>query len=129
VSCHFFISAAMDSLKDVSLKELKEGTKLEGAENYVLWLFKIWSLMIIKRCWSVVETQTVIPDLPASNIPSLSSDAKEEDSKHIQTLQEEHESQVARINAQIHNICAAQAIAIYIIQNNVRNQILFHILD
>jgi hypothetical protein len=70
----------MDSLKDVSLKELKEGTKLEGAENYVLWLFKIWSLMIIKRCWSVVETQTVIPDLPASNIPSLSSDAKEEDS-------------------------------------------------
>ena len=85
--------------------------------------------MTIKGCWYVVEKRAEIPVLPTSNISPLSSTANDEETKALRTLREEHESQVERIASQICKIQAAQALAIYIIQNNVRDTILLHILS
>jgi hypothetical protein len=55
--------------------------------------------------------------------------AKEEETKEVIALRQEHESRVERISAQIWKIQAAQALAVYILPNNVRDTILFHILS
>jgi hypothetical protein len=67
----------MDLLKEVLLRELREGFKLKGADNHVLWLFKIPSLMTIKQCWHVVENQAVLPSLPTATFPTPSEGEKE----------------------------------------------------